>query len=245
MAPGFSCGQISTTVLFCRVYDCSIYHNYTINVTKNAHHSGVQVLLLLACGLAACGRASDWAVCMKCTWVWERRDLPVCGLIELHAHTGIDAVTLSRRGDIVRPCHCQSVSLWLDAYMLYPLNNVHNCQMFPQLSCGGTCQIWTWYSKGNLQFLIILHNGDRSEKNGLVTPPLVNVCTWYRGYAGNRYNAPPQMPATQARRSLDGRQRAVSARCPSRSHSLRSCIGHGVSDQNRRREWKDTSFCYC
>ena len=34
--------------------------------------------------------------------------------------------------------------LW--KYKLYPLNHIHICQVSLQLSCGDTCQIWTWYS---------------------------------------------------------------------------------------------------
>ena len=34
-------------------------------------------------------------------------------------------------------------------YRLDTPNHVHICQVSPQLSCGDTCQIWTWYHTGN------------------------------------------------------------------------------------------------
>ena len=37
-------------------------------------------------------------------------------------------------------------------YDFHLLNHVHTWQAPPQLSCGGTCQVWTWYSWGKQCF---------------------------------------------------------------------------------------------
>ena len=37
-------------------------------------------------------------------------------------------------------------------YMLDSFNQVHICQVYPQLSCGDTIQIWTWHHTGNQCF---------------------------------------------------------------------------------------------
>ena len=36
--------------------------------------------------------------------------------------------------------------------LLGSLNGFHILRVWPQLDCGNTCQIWTWYSLGN-QFI--------------------------------------------------------------------------------------------
>ena len=58
-------------------------------------------------------------------------------------------------------------------------NHVHICQVSPQMSCGDTCQIWTWYHTGNHCFD---HSekweNNGTEKIGLVTPTPVVSRTW-------------------------------------------------------------------
>ena len=46
----------------------------------------------------------------------------------------------------------------LQKYLLYYLHHIHIWQVSPQLSCGNTCQIWTWYLIGNQCF----GNGEKS-----------------------------------------------------------------------------------
>ena len=50
--------------------------------------------------------------------------------------------------------------LILQKYSLDTYNHVHICQVSPQLSCGDTCQRWTWYHSGNHCF----HHSEKSGK---------------------------------------------------------------------------------
>ena len=50
-------------------------------------------------------------------------------------------------------------------------NHVHICQVSPQLSCGDTCQIWTWYRIGNCCFITLKNfENNGTAEIGLVTP---------------------------------------------------------------------------
>ena len=40
----------------------------------------------------------------------------------------------------------------LSKYLLDYLHHIHIWQVSPQLSCGNTCQIWTWYTIANMYF---------------------------------------------------------------------------------------------
>ena len=40
----------------------------------------------------------------------------------------------------------------LQKYLLDYLHHIHIWQVSPQLSCGNTCQIWTWYTIANMNF---------------------------------------------------------------------------------------------
>ena len=40
----------------------------------------------------------------------------------------------------------------LPKYLLDYLHHIHIWQVSPQLSCGNTCQIWTWYTIANMYF---------------------------------------------------------------------------------------------
>ena len=53
-------------------------------------------------------------------------------------------------------------------YMLDYLHHIHIWLVSPQLSCGNTCQIWTWYTIANMYFGDPENNG--TEEIGLVTP---------------------------------------------------------------------------
>ena len=50
--------------------------------------------------------------------------------------------------------------------------NIYIWQVSPQLSCGDTCQIWTWFKKSNIYFCIIENRACReiNEQSALVTP---------------------------------------------------------------------------
>ena len=48
-------------------------------------------------------------------------------------------------------------------YRLNTFNHVHICQVTLQISCGDTCQIWTWCNKVN-SVLIILKFGKITER---------------------------------------------------------------------------------
>ena len=55
--------------------------------------------------------------------------------------------------------------------MLDYSNHIRFWQMSPQLSCGDTCQIWTWYSIANDSFDISKNSENNgTEEIGLVTP---------------------------------------------------------------------------
>ena len=47
-------------------------------------------------------------------------------------------------------------------YLLDYLHPIYICQKSMQLSCGDTCQIWTWYSIANMHF-------DDAAKLGKIT----------------------------------------------------------------------------
>ena len=60
-------------------------------------------------------------------------------------------------------------SLILQKYRSDTFNHVHICQVSPQLSCGDTCQTWTW----QVTTVLIIRKkweNNGTEKIGLVTP---------------------------------------------------------------------------
>ena len=59
----------------------------------------------------------------------------------------------------------------LEEVALSSFNHIHICPVSPQLSCGNTCQIWTWCSIGNVCFGDIENKFKKwNAKNGWVTP---------------------------------------------------------------------------
>ena len=76
-------------------------------------------------------------------------------------------------------------------YLLHSLNLFHIWQVSPQLSCGDTCQIWTWYSIAHMYFDDVENwENNGTEEMGLVTPTPGGWCrgvtTWLL-YVGPRF----------------------------------------------------------
>ena len=58
-------------------------------------------------------------------------------------------------------------SIW-QKYLLDYLNHVYIWQVPPQLSCGDTCQIWTWYSTNVCLTMLKISENNGTEEIGLV-----------------------------------------------------------------------------
>ena len=79
----------------------------------------------------------NWQVLQSCTMMmsWRGQTVQGWGLIKLCS--------------LISPLH----EIWIyQNHRLATLNYIHICQVSVQLSCGDTCQIWTWYFTGNLCF---------------------------------------------------------------------------------------------
>ena len=71
---------------------------------------------------------------------------------------------------------------FLYTYKFDPLNHAHVCHVSPQLSCGGTCQTWRWYSTSI--FLILKMSVINGTGYCLITlilkSSVINVKPWWR-----------------------------------------------------------------